>query len=107
LEKKRPKKKEPHVEKIVDETILMRRRGAKLGEEVWQTAGGKTVKYNLAYINVRRCGVDNGRVLGYDKSHGYHHRHFMGTTEPIEFRQLQSTRKTLLLGSPGIVGKGR
>ena len=29
--------------------------------------------------------MDNGRVLGYDDSHGYHHRHFIGRVEPIEF----------------------
>jgi hypothetical protein len=43
------------------------------------------VKYALAYINLKVCGLDNGRVLGYDKSHGYHHRHFMGATQPFEF----------------------
>jgi hypothetical protein len=37
------------------------------------------------YINHQIYGVDNGRVLGYDNSQGYHHRHFMGTVEPIEF----------------------
>jgi len=29
--------------------------------------------------------VDNGRVLGYDNSHGRHHRHFMGDVAPLEF----------------------
>lgn len=43
------------------------------------------VKYSLAYINHRRCTVDNGRVLGYDNSHDYHHRHFMGRVEDIHF----------------------
>jgi hypothetical protein len=28
---------------------------------------------------------DNGRVLGYDMAHGYHHRHFFGKVEEIEF----------------------
>jgi hypothetical protein len=28
---------------------------------------------------------DNGRVLGYDNSHGYHHRHFMGVVEAVDF----------------------
>jgi hypothetical protein len=28
-------------------------------------------------------------LLGYDNSHGYHHRHFMGTVEPIEFHGYQ------------------
>jgi hypothetical protein len=31
------------------------------------------------------CPRDNGRVLGYDVAHGYHHRHYMGQTEAIEF----------------------
>lgn len=42
-------------------------------------------KYSLAYINPRICGVDNGRVLGYDNSHAYHHRHYMGEIEEINF----------------------
>lgn len=32
------------------------------------------------------CGVDNGRVLGYDNSHNHHHRHLMGEQQPFEFR---------------------
>jgi hypothetical protein len=71
--------------------ILLKRprRGAKLKEEIWQDEHGCVVRYTLAYINPRICGVDNGRVLGYDNSHGYHHRHFMGTVEPIEFHGYQ------------------
>jgi hypothetical protein len=65
--------------------ILLKRRGAKLREEVWKTPDGETVRYNLAYTNTRVCRLDNGRVLGYDKSHGYDHRHFMGNVEPFEF----------------------
>jgi hypothetical protein len=42
-------------------------------------------RYNLAYINHVICGVDNGRVVGYDNAHGYHHRHLMGHVAPIEF----------------------
>lgn len=61
-----------------------RRTGALLKEQVW-FEDGDVVAYSLAYINLRRCPVDNGRVLGYDNSHDYHHRHFMGTTEPIRF----------------------
>ena len=59
------------------------RKGSKLKEEVWETEDGQVVKYVLAYINPRICGPDNGRVLGYDNSHDYHHRHFMGATEPV------------------------
>ena len=48
------------------------------------------MKYNLAYINHMICPVDNGRVLGYDNSHDYHHRHFMGNVEAIEFKDYES-----------------
>jgi hypothetical protein len=75
------------IEKTVDETLYLTRprRGAVLKEEVWQSSGGEVVRYSLAYINPRIWGGDNGRVLGYDNAHKYHHRHFMGRVEPVEF----------------------
>ncbi len=81
--------------KIVDDTIILKRprRGAKLREEVWQTADGEVTKYNLAYINHLVCRMDNGRVLGYDKNHEGHHRHFMGHVEPFEFTDYRSLAK--------------
>lgn len=57
----------------------------KLREEVWQNSAGKVVRYNLAFINHMMYRGDNGRVLGYDVAHGYHHRHFMGEVEEIDF----------------------
>ncbi|HRJ17620.1 MAG TPA: DUF6516 family protein [Bryobacteraceae bacterium] len=73
--------------KVLDERITLRapRSGATLREEVWQDSDGTVVRYNLAYINPRRCRLDHGRVLGYDNRHGYHHRHFVGRVEPVEF----------------------
>lgn len=61
-----------------------KRKGAILKDEVW-FENGKVVAYNLAYVNLKRCRVDHGRVLGYDNSHGFHHRHFMGKVEAIEY----------------------
>jgi hypothetical protein len=61
-----------------------KREGAVLKDEVWYE-DGEVVAYNLAYINLKRCRVDHGRVLGYDNSHGFHHRHFMGKVEAIEY----------------------
>jgi hypothetical protein len=61
-----------------------KRKGALLKEQVW-FQGQKVVAYSLASINLRRYSADNGRVLGYDNSHDYHHRHFMGEVEAIEF----------------------
>ena len=79
-------KKSRKVEKRVDNTSYLtgKRRGAVLKEEVWYV-GSEVVKYSLAYINPRTCGVDNGRVLGYDNSHDYDHRHFMGEVREVEF----------------------
>ena len=50
---------------------------------------GNVLRYSLAYINHKICSVDNGRVVGYDNDHNYHHRHCMGKTEPIEFNSHQ------------------
>ena len=61
-----------------------KRKGALLKEQVW-FEDEKLVAYSLAYINLRRYSADNGRVLGYDNSHDYHHRHFMGEVEAIKF----------------------
>lgn len=47
--------------------------------------GAEVVKYSLAYINPRICGPYNGRVLGYDNSHGQHHRHSMGKVSSVDF----------------------
>jgi hypothetical protein len=62
--------------------------GGILSYEVWGCIeGGKTIvtRYNLAYINRLICQKDNGRVLGFDNAHNYHHRHFMGKVAPVEF----------------------
>jgi hypothetical protein len=74
-------------EKRIDQTLHLsgKRRGAVLKEEVWYE-GGRVVKYSLAYIDARICAADNDRVLGYDNTHEYHHRHFMGRVEEVEFQ---------------------
>lgn len=62
--------------------------GGILSYEVWgYRENGKTVvtRYNLAYINHAIHSGDNGRVLGFDNAHGYHHRHYLGQVEPVEF----------------------
>lgn len=87
----RRKRRQPKREKRVDETCYLTgtRRGALLKEEVW-FEGDQLVRYSLAYINPRVCGLDNGRVLGYDNAHGYHHRHFMGKVESIGFESYEA-----------------
>ena len=83
---KKPGVTEAKRDKRVDQTLYLsgRRRGAVLKEEVWYE-GARVVKYSLAYINPRICAADHGRVLGYDNTHEYHHRHFMGKVEEVEF----------------------
>jgi len=70
--------------KVEEYRLKGKRKGALLREQIW-LEGGRVVGYSLAYINLKRCSVDNGRVLGYDNSHGFHHRHSMGQVEPVNF----------------------
>ena len=61
---------------------------SKDGRNFVQTMG--STSYNLAYVNHLVCQTDNGRVLGYDNSHGFHHRHFMGKVEIIKFKDYET-----------------
>ena len=68
--------------------------GGLLSFEVWgYVQDGKTMvtRYNLAYINKLICQKDNGRVLGFDNAHDYHHRHYMGKVTPVEFESYEQT----------------
>jgi hypothetical protein len=62
--------------KVVDEVSRVRCASGPgvIREEVWQDAAGEVSRYNLAFINHFMMREDNGRVLGYDNGHGYHHR---------------------------------
>ena len=73
--------------KVHDEShkIADKRGNGTLRREVWADAKGKVTRYNLAYINHHLHAGDNGRVVGYDNAHGYHHRHYFGVVEPIAF----------------------
>lgn len=68
--------------------------GGLLSYVVWgYPENGRTVvtRYAVAYINPAIYQGDNGRVLGFDNAHGYHHRHYMGTIEPVEFDSYTAT----------------
>ena len=73
--------------KVHDEShkIADKRGNGTLRREVLADAKGKVTRYNLAYINHHLHAGDNGRVVGYDNAHGYHHRHCFGVVEPIAF----------------------
>ncbi len=55
-----------------------RKGGGLITIKVWEDEDGAVVKYSLAYINHRLCSKDNGRVIGYDNAHNYHHKHYFG-----------------------------
>jgi hypothetical protein len=68
--------------------------GGLLSYQVWgYKERGKAVvtRYNLAYINHAMFRTDNGRVLGFENAHGYHHRHYMGKVEAIELTSYEAT----------------
>ena len=73
--------------KIADDSwsLSLKKGNGVLRREVWEDDQGRVVRYNLAYINRGIFQGDNGRVEGYDNAHGFHHRHFMGVVEPIDF----------------------
>lgn len=58
--------------------------------------------YSCVYINHELFQGDNGRVLGYDDSHDYHHRHYLGTIEPVEFTSFEDTLERFLEEWPRI-----
>jgi len=73
--------------KIADDSwsLSLKNGNGVLRREVWVDESGRVVRYNLAYINHTMCQSDNGRVVGFDNAHGFHHRHFMGEIEPVGF----------------------
>ncbi|QTR50717.1 toxin-antitoxin system TumE family protein [Candidatus Thiothrix anitrata] len=72
--------------RIIDEryAIPKRKGGGSVKIEAWADTAGNIVKYNIAYINHALFMGDNGRVIGYDNAHDYHHRHHFGDIFPVE-----------------------
>ena len=88
---KKVKKRKKFI-KVIDETInIPEKSGNGILRFIVNVDGkGHLGRYSLAYINHRLCNIDNGRVLGYDNSHGYHHRHYMGKEEPVDFKNYET-----------------
>lgn len=87
-----PKPKESLLEQERHE-LKAKSGGGILSYEVWgYNVKGKAVvtRYNLAYINHAMHSGDNGRVLGFDNAHDYHHRHYLGQVEPVEFTDYEA-----------------
>lgn len=84
--------------------------GGLLNYVVWgyKENGKITVtRYAIAYINDSICQVDNGRVLGFDNAHGYHHRHFMGAVEAVGFESYEATLERFQREWTGLVNQLR
>jgi len=84
--------------------------GGILSYEVWgyMNKGKRVVtRYNLAYINLAIFRDDNGRVLGFDNAHDYHHRHYMGEVEAVEYVSYETTLERFQAEWIEIVSKRR
>ena len=71
--------KKKNYTKVIDEQFIVpQKKGDGIIKfEAWQYEN-KIVKYNMAYINKSIFPNDNGRVIGYDNSHNFHHKHYFG-----------------------------
>lgn len=78
--------------KVVDSSfVIPRKRGNGIvRREVWVDGSGRVTRYNLAYVNPQMFAGDNGRVLGYDNAHGFHHRHHYGKVTAVQFEHLEA-----------------
>lgn len=83
--------------KVIDEshTISKRRGNGQLRRKIWvDSETGHVTRYNLAYINHGLHAGDHGRVVGYDNAHDFHHRHYFGVVEPIDFDSFEAIEKS-------------
>ena len=92
-----------------DETDWFGQRGEPpLIREVYtEDDEGNVVEYALAYVDFSMYAGDNGRVLGYDNAHGFHERHFMGSSQEIPFGDYKNLREVFLLEVANMRGECR
>lgn len=71
-------KKNNYIKVVNEQYVLPQNLGAGLIKfEAWEL-DNEIVKYNMVYINKSIYPNDNGRVLGYDNAHNFHHKHYFG-----------------------------
>ena len=77
---------------LVDEILTLHKSKGNgiLKRRVWVNENDEVTQYSLAYINHHIHTGDNGRVLGYDNVHNYHHRHYLGEVEPVDFKSFEN-----------------
>ena len=80
------RKKKTKFRKVVSEQFPLspERGGGIIKIEAWGNEQGKVVKYSSAYINHMIFSGDNGRVLGYDNAHNFHHKHYLGELSEVD-----------------------
>jgi len=85
---KKKNKKQPEKDHLLEDDVVRLHKSKGNGvlrRQIWVDIHGEVTRYSLAYINYHLYAGDNGRVLGYDNAHNYHHRHYMGMIEPVTF----------------------
>ena len=86
------KSKNKQYTKVINEQFIVpfEKGGGIIKFEAWEYEN-EIVKYSMAYINKKIFPNDNGRVIGYDNSHHFHHRHYFGEiTELDDFVNYQT-----------------
>lgn len=89
-------KKLSKVERLVEDdafTIHKSKGNGVLRRQIWVDSDNEVTRYSLTYINHLLFTGDNGRVLGFDNAHRYHHRHYMGNVEPVTFKNFAELEK--------------
>ena len=71
--------------KITNEQFIVpyEKDGGIIKFEAWEYEN-QIVKYNMVYINKNVFPNDNGRVIGYDNSHNFHHKHYFGQITELD-----------------------
>ncbi len=71
--------------KVIDEQFIVptEKGGGIIKFEAWEYKD-QVVKYNMVYVNKRIYPNDNGRVMGYDNSHNFHHKHYFGEITELD-----------------------
>ncbi len=73
------KSKKKNYIKIIDEKFIVpiNKGGGIIKFEAWKYEN-HIVKYNMVYINKNIFPNDNVRIMGYDNSYNFHHKHYFG-----------------------------
>jgi len=71
--------------KVIDEQFIVPQSngGGIIKFEAWEFED-RIIKYNMVYINKNIFPNDNGRVVGYDNSHDFHHKHYFGQITELD-----------------------